>query len=176
MKILCFVLLFTIILLVGCTNKSAGVESILSKDCSIIETKYPNGDDVKMNNCKLIINGIEVVDSAYINIDIENRFAEVPLLLIVNALGSDFEWRSGVLFIDGVNSGIDPANDDFGLIRMPGQIHMIRKKIDGDLIFDSTSIKGILYNMLNATIDIDYTNMVINVNTGNVNTGDGSLC
>ncbi|MGN0448036.1 MAG: hypothetical protein ACI4GC_05765 [Acutalibacteraceae bacterium] len=122
-------------------------------------------DNKETNNCRLVVNGNDITDEVYVNIDTEKGISEVPLLAIVKELGANVYWENKNIVVikhNDLSVSIDISEKDFGVTVPPGGIKS-RKIVNEDLIFDDASITGLLRNMFNAYIATDYDEFVINV-------------
>ena len=55
----------------------------------------PNTEEGKAtNNCKLIVNGEDISSEVYVNIHFEKRYADIPFIAVMRALGGEVEWIS----------------------------------------------------------------------------------
>ena len=114
-----------------------------------------NGKDITEGNCASFQeyhNGMEV---------------EIPLLAVVKALGAKVKWQSETVVAvkyKGETRTYDTSEDGFGVFIPIGGV-VIRRIENGDLIFDLTSIKGILKWDYNATVKLDEENYIIYVDS-----------
>lgn len=144
----------------------AQIESVIKKIFNLLGAYDVSKFSATINNCKLIVNGKDITDKVYVMIDSKTESDEVPFTSIVKELGATVEWKNeNVVSIeyDGIVVDIDTSKEWFGEPCPPGTPKCTRRVVNGELIFDSDSIRGYLKNWFNASITVDYDQAIITV-------------
>ena len=132
-------------------------------------TTTENEENIKMSNCMLLVNGEEIIGENYATINRPEQVAVLPLLAIVKALGAKTEWNvhNTVVSITFQSNQVevDTTKSNFGVLVLPGETNAIRQVKNNEIFIDSKSVQGLLLNMFGATINIDYENSVIYINS-----------
>lgn len=134
------------------------------------ETNKPFGkqEENLMGNCRLFVNGKDISDQHYAKINHEENNAELPVLGVLVELGAEIKWQD-VNVVEITHKGktvcIDTQETEFGIPLPPGASGSVRQVINDELIIDYVSIKGLLQNMMDATVQIDYDASVIYINS-----------
>ena len=172
------------ILLILCVAIGGVLVTIYKKDLSDIDrtqytpTEISSEEETKkeiQNNCRLLLNGKEIGNDCYVNINFEQRYAELPLIKILTEMGASVVWQDKFVVLINMNNNeyILNVNDctlkksdteSNYLALAPGANHeMICKTVSGEFICDSdTSIYFIVYE-IGAKMNIDYDNAIITI-------------
>ena len=137
--IIVFEIIIMCIVMLGCNQSEAN------------EKKY-------INHCTLIINGKDCSNSCYADVDKENKQAVISFSYIAKELGATVEQEGDNITISyGEDDfSVDLQRSDFGIWFLPGKQNNVRRVIDGEVIVDAPSVEAWLYNVLGATITVDY--------------------
>lgn len=178
---ICLVLPIVIFLIAGCPpntilSKPTDESSPPSFTSIQSETANNSGDDQKMdNNCKLFVRGVEIAAGHHVALNFEQRYAELPLIAIVKALGAKVEWKNEttatITFDDeeyvlntAENSLIKAGRTANILIVAPGATHgSYFQVIEGEFVADSDSMLYLLTYLMGAKIRIDYDTLIVNI-------------
>lgn len=170
------VLVLIVFLVFGCFNH----EDI----GDICDTPQPTTTDlvfeedtgkVMENNCKLLLNNKEICNDCYVNINFEQRYAELPVIKILTEMGASVIWHNefSANIVINDNEYVLNTNETtlkkYGakanlLVVAPGSNHgMISKKVSGDFICDSDTLLYFFVYEIGAKINIDYEQALINI-------------
>ena len=151
-----------------------------------IEINY-NTNTVYVNSCdpyasvsyvaKLVVNGKDITKGNYISLQKFDNYIEVemPLLAVVAELGAEIEWQSEkvvAVTYNGNTETYDTSESDFGVYGPDGGVH-IRKIENDDLVFDLSSIEGILEEVYGVIVKVDTEACIVYVDSKKA--GDGFL-
>lgn len=76
------------------TRLTNGTSTALPKPTQSKTTTNSEGDKDMNKNCKLIVNGKDITSGNYVKLNYEYHYAELPLTLVMKALGAKVEWQS----------------------------------------------------------------------------------
>lgn len=122
---------------------------------------------------KLTVNGEEISCGNALSINPKEKYAEIPLISTLKALGCEVEWvnnkieivHNGILYILNPNKKtLFKSGESFNIIAIaPGATHGVYCKIsDEEFIIDSDSISYFL-SLLGADLAIDYGNNTVKI-------------
>jgi hypothetical protein len=139
-------------------------------------TTNNTGDDKNMdNNCKLIVKGKDITSGNHVSLNYENRYAELPLTVVMKELGAKVEWQgqttAKITFggkdytLDTIKGTLVEVGGTFNVLMVaPGTTHGIFYQVIGEeFIIDSDSAKMLIINMMGAKISIDYDKKIVSI-------------
>lgn len=130
-----------------------------------VDVWVPNGA-YSLTDASLIINGEDATGENYVKLDLEYRYAELPLLAVLRALGAEIALEGTEYQITYRGEAVwtlDTAKIAYNYPAPPGTDPVIRKTVGGELIFDDTSAR-LLLGALGASLTIDYQSLTVYVN------------
>jgi hypothetical protein len=124
--------------------------------------------------CKLIVNGKDITEDNYVKLHKEQRYAELPLVAIMQALGADVDWKTEeiaeltlyetkyVLDIRNNSLVVEDGGNDFkyNIITPPPGSSVQYKTMERELIIEHIVIRDLL-DMLSMTMTLNYQDMSI---------------
>ena len=143
-----------------------------STDLSLEETTK----EEMQNNCRLLLNNIEIGSDCYVNINFEQHYAELPLIRILIKMGASVTWQDDSVAAISINGNEYLLNIDKRTLKKqgseanylqvaPGSNHgMICKMVSEEFICDSDTLLYFIVYELGAKMDIDYENAIISIN------------
>ena len=172
-KLICSIMIILLIAInfIGCdpkmSDKNATSTNVDMTDIS--EGTISSTDEAWLaeRNCRLIVNGKDITENNYVRIN-SAYSARIPLLITMKTLGADVTKEENIVTINHNEKSVtlDISSFYLGILVPPGG-EGFREIINGDLIFDDASVRGLLKNMVNAEISIDCDNMIVYINTIN---------
>ena len=126
------------------------------------------------NNCQLIVNGKDITENVYVHLNLEQRYAELPLTAVAKALGASVKWEKATratIKFDGKKYVLDTAKNSLydretnaNLIALPpGTPHAAYYQVrDGEFIVDSDTMWGFVY-LMGARIKINFDERIITI-------------
>ena len=127
------------------------------------------------DDCILLINGKESLNDRFVSINIEKKYAMIPLVPVLEELGFPVKWTgkyTAVIdvygeeyFLDTKNitlcKGIDGPNE---LMIPPGATHgVLTNWIDEVLTIDNDTLVWFISHLIGARISINYTTSTISI-------------
>lgn len=152
----------------GCHKDNEEIHSSIKEETQQTETSalIP----VPQDQCRLIVNGKDITQSAYVSIDYSVYTVEIPVLAIFRELGYDAQMQyveetdSYIALIDQETILLDTQYDDYGLHAwIPTKY--VRRMQDGDFIVDSRSLANSVYWQYNIDINVDYHSGIVYVDS-----------
>lgn len=125
------------------------------------------------NNCRLLLNNIEIGSDCYVNINFEQHYAELPLIRVLKKMGASIVWQNDSVVVIGINDNEYLLNIDKCTLKKqgleanyltvaPGSDHgMICKMVSEEFICDTDTLLYFLVYEIGAKINIDYLNAII---------------
>ena len=152
----------------GCHKDNREIHSHIKEETQPTETiaLIP----VPQDQCRLIVNGKDITQSAYISIDYSVYTAEIPVLAIFRELGYDAQMQyveetdSYIALIDQKTILLDTQYDDYGLPAWRSTKY-VRRMQDGDFIVDSRSLVNSVYWQYNIDINVDYHSGIVYIDS-----------
>lgn len=132
--------------------------------------KEPNDGIVEryfVESCVVMVDDKEIDTDGYAKINYFYRNSEIPLICTLKELGANLEYKTDDIIMieyDGISTQIDISKSDFGILVQPGDRGIVRKKINDELIVDSTSLDILVTAMFKVDINIDYINATVCIN------------
>ena len=136
----------------------------------------PTGGEKNMeNNYRLIVNGQDITERVYVNLNVKERYAELPLIAVVTALGADVQWQSEtkatitfegkMYFLDIPAKTLFDEDMNISLLQLaPGSGHGEYYKIlDGELIVDSDTMLYLISYRMGAMIRYDFEEKIVTI-------------
>ena len=139
---------------------------ILESSTQQIEQETNGTEDYKnMSNCLLLVNNNDISKDCYVWIDQTKKFAEIPLLAILEELGADIAWQNNIvtIVINNNTIDIDTTKEDFGILIPPGTEYGVRKVVDKEILLDSATLNVLLRHLAGLHVYVDYDSSVIYV-------------
>lgn len=120
------------------------------------------------NEARLIVNGEDITKDHYLDIDVEKKIAQIPIVAILKELGvsveetvtytadTNFRVHSIYTEFNGYTFAFCSAESNYGL-KAPDWLHSpVRKIKNKELIVDHVSVSALLYYIWEAEITVDY--------------------
>ena len=153
------------------TPAESSVQTTPADNVSSTLESNTNGSSDSMNNiqksnCKLIVNGRDITDSAYVFLHADIQDAEIPLTTVLKELGAHVQWSDNanvIITYDGRSCSFDTSLYDYGLPQAPGSRFYIRRIVGNEVIMDLTSVTGFIVHWFNKQIIINYEDGVIEI-------------
>lgn len=157
------------------TNKKPNFDETTLDNNESSEIFINTQNELLNNECKLIVNGKEVEHKGYAKINIEKKYAELPLITVLEAFGAKINWKTScnaqiflkdkIYLLDTQNNILSLSEESSNnlMFPAPGTNHTsVFKLVENDYIVDSSSL--ILFmRSIEAKITIDYEKLSINV-------------
>ena len=161
-----FIILLCSLLLASCVNNDSN-SSLIS---NILESG--GGSEMYNNNCTLIVNGKNVTNDNYVHLNQEKKYAEIPLITVLENLDIQVEWKSQSIAHFFIGDKEYELNTTLGtLIEVGGSSNIFKippgaehglyyNGIGENFVIDSDS-SAVVFYLLNAIVDINYETSTI---------------
>lgn len=135
---------------------------------SPVQTENPSNleDGVMDNNCRLIVNGKDITNSAYVRMDVQARTIELPLTAVLKSLGAEVKYCDENTFevtFGDFTDVIYLSEFDYGLPIPPGTQNGVRKIVGGDFIVEYDTAYHYLVMGVGVTLNVSYDDLTIEV-------------
>lgn len=160
----------------GDLTTTADLTTAPSTSTSKPETTTSAGDEKEMDNeCRLIVKGEDITAENYVKLNYDYRYAELPLIAIVRALGAEVEWQNKVTAIikfegkdyilDTTKGTLIEVGGSFNMLAVsPGSRHGTHYQvIENEFVIDSDSAKLLINNIMGATIKINFDEKIVEI-------------
>lgn len=125
------------------------------------------------NNCRLLLNNLEIGSDCYVNINFEQHYAELPLIRVLKKMVASIVWQNHSDAVISINDNEYLLNIDKCTLKKqglevnylavpPGSNHgMICKMVSEEFICDTDTLLYFLVYEIGAKMNIDYLNAII---------------
>ena len=124
---------------------------------------------------KLFIRGKNIADRNYVNFNYEYRYAELPLVAILEELGAETNWtgentvniyiNDKTYILNTEKCTLTEENSAFNLFQVaPGAMHgVISKVVNKEFVIDSDSTRLFINVVLKLKMFIDIDNKIVTI-------------
>ena len=127
------------------------------------------------SDCQLIVRGNNITAGHYVSINYEERYAELPLVAVMEELGAKVKcqdettvkisYKCKDYILDKTRGTLTEVGDTHNIFLIPpgGNHGVYYRVVDNEFIIDSDSAKLLINNRMGAKLRINYDEGVVNI-------------
>jgi hypothetical protein len=156
-------------------NSSEEVSQSIDDDiCGVAATENTENENLE-EEMKLLIRGKNIADRNYVNFNYEYRYAELPLVAVLEELGAETNWtgentvniyiNDKTYILNTEKCTLTEENSAFNLFQVaPGAMHgVISKVVNKEFVIDSDSARLFINVILKLKMFIDIDNKIVTI-------------
>ena len=132
------------------------------------------------NSCQLIVNGTDISADNYVYLHYDDKYADLPFIAIMKALGATVEWKSentvqisykeNIYFLNIQEPSLVEQSNSINLIApsMAFMNHCYYRFVDNEALINSNIIYY-FFNEIDISMSIDFDSSVINIENKTAN-------